>query len=283
MRRRCGGSRVPCGPAGRGFQRDRQFRPLLRPCSCAGGDPAGTGAGADRIGAVRGLAADARPGPGALSQPLLPGWPAARLGTAQFAVAPAWGRMAHGVPPGYAGSAVARGHARQRAPTKVGIYQRRASPERRWPRRLTSAPASIDTVAAFRPWRDFRPSVARGRRGHHRDVGRPVGGRFTDQGKQRAMRRRPQPDCTSAGRWQNATIAQAGTSTPASCTESAVTRVCWQRPGATGVARMPARRNDLPTSGINDQDGLALPRGGLSWPGSICCSPACWKSSGPCP
>src|SRR5690606_29473902 len=40
--------------------------------------------------------------------------------------------------------------------------------KRRWPRRLTSAPASIDTVAAFRPWRDFRPSVARGRRGHHR-------------------------------------------------------------------------------------------------------------------
>ncbi len=41
---------------------------------------------------------------------------------------------------------------------------------KRWrPRRLTSAPASIDTVAAFRPWRDFRPSVARGRRGHHRD------------------------------------------------------------------------------------------------------------------
>ena len=36
------------------------------------------------------------------------------------------------------------------------------------PRRLTSAPASVDTVAAFRPWRDFRPSVARGRRGHHR-------------------------------------------------------------------------------------------------------------------
>src|SRR5690606_39813955 len=39
---------------------------------------------------------------------------------------------------------------------------------KRWqPRRLTSAPASIDTVAAFRPWRGFRPSVARGRRGHH--------------------------------------------------------------------------------------------------------------------
>src|SRR5690606_40103614 len=44
--------------------------------------------------------------------------------------------------------------------------ERRAS-ERRRPRRLTSAPASIDTVAAFRPWRGFRPSVARGRRGHH--------------------------------------------------------------------------------------------------------------------
>ena len=39
----------------------------------------------------------------------------------------------------------------------------------RWPRRLTSAPASVDTVAAFRPWRSFRPSVARGRRGHHGD------------------------------------------------------------------------------------------------------------------
>ncbi len=77
--------------------------------------------------------------------------------------------------------------------------QRDLSPvrKRRWPRRLTSAPASIDTVAAFRPWRGFRPSVARGRRGHHRDVGRPVGGQFTDQGKQRAARRRPQPDCTS--------------------------------------------------------------------------------------
>ncbi len=36
------------------------------------------------------------------------------------------------------------------------------------PRRLTSAPASIDTVAAFRPWRDFRSSVARDRRGHHK-------------------------------------------------------------------------------------------------------------------
>src|SRR5690606_26956096 len=42
--------------------------------------------------------------------------------------------------------------------------------KRRRPRRLTSAPASIDTVAAFRPWRGFRPSVARGRRGHHWDV-----------------------------------------------------------------------------------------------------------------
>jgi hypothetical protein len=40
--------------------------------------------------------------------------------------------------------------------------------EWRWPRRLTSAPASTDTVAAFRPWRGFRSSVARGRRGHHR-------------------------------------------------------------------------------------------------------------------
>src|SRR5690606_7780454 len=39
----------------------------------------------------------------------------------------------------------------------------------RWPRRLTSAPASTDTVAAFRPWRGFRSSVARGRRGHHGD------------------------------------------------------------------------------------------------------------------
>ena len=38
----------------------------------------------------------------------------------------------------------------------------------RWPRRLASAPASTDTVAAFRPWRSFRSSVARGRRGHHR-------------------------------------------------------------------------------------------------------------------
>src|SRR3546814_2663349 len=35
---------------------------------------------------------------------------------------------------------------------------------------MTAAPASIDTVAAFRPWRSFRSSVARGRRGHHRDV-----------------------------------------------------------------------------------------------------------------
>ena len=40
-------------------------------------------------------------------------------------------------------------------------------PEWRRPRRLASAPASIDTVAAFRPWRSFRSSVARGRRGHH--------------------------------------------------------------------------------------------------------------------
>ena len=47
-----------------------------------------------------------------------------------------------------------------------GTFQ---GPKRWRPRRLTSAPASIDTVAAFRPWRDFRPSVARGRRGHHRD------------------------------------------------------------------------------------------------------------------
>jgi len=29
--------------------------------------------------------------------------------------------------------------------------------KRRRPRRLASAPASIDTVAAFRPWRGFRP------------------------------------------------------------------------------------------------------------------------------
>lgn len=155
--------------------------------------------------------------------------------------------------------------------------------KRRWPRRLTSAPASIDTVAAFRPWRGFRPSVARGRRGHHRDVGRPVGGQFTDQGKQRAMRQRPQPDCASAGRWQTRSLAQAGASTPASRAESAVTRSRPWRPGLPAVARMPARRNGLPTSGIKDQDGLALPRGGPSWPGSICCSPACWKSSGPCP
>ena len=42
--------------------------------------------------------------------------------------------------------------------------------EWRWPRRLTSAPASVDTVAAFRPWRSFRPSVARGRQGHHGDL-----------------------------------------------------------------------------------------------------------------
>src|SRR5687767_6585087 len=42
-----------------------------------------------------------------------------------------------------------------------------AARKRRRPRRLTSAPASVDTVAAFRPWRGFRPSVARGRRGHH--------------------------------------------------------------------------------------------------------------------
>ncbi|KAG0742722.1 hypothetical protein G6F24_016426 [Rhizopus arrhizus] len=74
------------------------------------------------------------------------------------------------------------GHARRGAPSKVGIPQSGHRPKRRWPRRLTSAPASIDTVAAFRPWRSFRPSVARGRRGHHRDVGRPVGGQFTDQG-----------------------------------------------------------------------------------------------------
>ncbi len=46
------------------------------------------------------------------------------------------------------------------------------------PRRLTSAPASIDTVAAFRPWRSFRPSVARGRRGHHRHETAPVARSF---------------------------------------------------------------------------------------------------------
>ncbi|CTP90448.1 hypothetical protein XTPLMG728_2571 [Xanthomonas translucens pv. poae] len=46
------------------------------------------------------------------------------------------------------------------------------------PRRLTSAPASIDTVAAFRPWRSFRPSVARGRRGHHRDETAPAARSF---------------------------------------------------------------------------------------------------------
>ena len=48
-----------------------------------------------------------------------------------------------------------------------GVQWRPAHPWR-WPRRLASAPASTDTVAAFRPWRSFRSSVARGRRGHHR-------------------------------------------------------------------------------------------------------------------
>ena len=38
------------------------------------------------------------------------------------------------------------------------------------PRQLTPAPESVNTVAAFRPWRGFRPIVARGRRGHHRDL-----------------------------------------------------------------------------------------------------------------
>ena len=154
---------------------------------------------------------------------------------------------------------------------------------KRWrPRRLTSAPASIDTVAAFRPWRGFRPSVARGRRGHHRDVGRPEGSQFTDQGKQRAMRQRPQPDCASAGRWQRRSLAQAGASTPASRAESAVTRSRPWRPGPPAVARMPARRNGLPHIG-NQRPGRPGPtKGGLSWPGSICCLPACWKSSGPC-
>ena len=55
-----------------------------------------------------------------------------------------------------------------RAPAR-SISRRPIAIEAGWrPRRLTSAPASVDTVAAFRPWRDFRPSVARGRRGHHR-------------------------------------------------------------------------------------------------------------------
>src|SRR6478672_3439301 len=38
---------------------------------------------------------------------------------------------------------------------KSGSWAER--PRKEWrPRRLTSAPASVDTVAAFRPWRSFR-------------------------------------------------------------------------------------------------------------------------------
>ncbi len=56
----------------------------------------------------------------------------------------------------------------QRVATRDNTAPTFPDPERRRPRRLASAPASIDTVAAFRPWRGFRSSVARGRRGHHR-------------------------------------------------------------------------------------------------------------------
>lgn len=55
------------------------------------------------------------------------------------------------------------------------VRTQESSQEWRWPRRLTSAPASTDTVAAFRPWRGFRSSVARGRRGHHRRCVRDAG------------------------------------------------------------------------------------------------------------
>src|SRR5690606_11632197 len=50
------------------------------------------------------------------------------------------------------------------------------------PRRLASAPASVDTVAAFRPWRGFRPSVARGRRGHHGDERCDAGAEVGERG-----------------------------------------------------------------------------------------------------
>jgi len=71
-----------------------------------------------------------------------------------------------------------RGSALPRAGSRTA--SRFSGPKRWRPRRLTSAPASIDTVAAFRPWRDFRSSVARGRRGRHRDV---------DSGSSGAVRR----------------------------------------------------------------------------------------------
>jgi len=73
--------------------------------------------------------------------------------------------------------AIARG-----LPTGVGSrVLSRVRLKRRWPRRLTSAPASVDTVAAFRPWRGFRPSVARGRRGHHGDCPGLLSARVVDR------------------------------------------------------------------------------------------------------
>ena len=62
--------------------------------------------------------------------------------------------------------------------------------KRRWPRRLTSAPASVDTVAAFRPWRSFQPSVARGRRGHHRNETRESTAASSGRSSVREIQRR---------------------------------------------------------------------------------------------
>ena len=43
----------------------------------------------------------------------------------------------------------------------------RAAPKMAVAPPASPAPTSVNTVAAFRPWRSFRPSVAGGRRGHH--------------------------------------------------------------------------------------------------------------------
>lgn len=49
--------------------------------------------------------------------------------------------------------------------TAAGAMEGQEKVEGGNPCRLASAPESVNTVAAFRPWRSFRPIVARGRQG----------------------------------------------------------------------------------------------------------------------
>jgi hypothetical protein len=137
-------------------------------------------------------------------------------------------------------------------------------PERRRPRRLTSAPASIDTVAAFRPWRDFRSSVARGRRGHHRRAS--VGsrrGNWRREGIHSALRASPFGRLRRANRY--AVCRTHGGSHPLSLPPAKLTRPgaslrfqTWRREGDSLGATRLALRAASPCKPLR---GLSNPRG----------------------